>query len=261
MANGSNVGERNADKKNDRNWWEFYIVRYFVGAVIGALVILSLSDSNSPFKVDQGRLSQLLARQDDKTYGEWYGIVLAIMGLTYCYLASAPILAMHALRGLANKRFVVFKDRKKVATLTVLAILGMTSLTVYNLWEHYKNIQDLEFWTGCIVHLTFFTFSFLFTALIFIAVTNKNADPSFEYYKKLAQKRALASSAGEEYIESYRHLREHGNAFLIVLAELFLALALYFSTVPWAYMMIIWVLPAAFVWSFGTRLENLEFPK
>ena len=52
-------------------------------------------------------------------------------------------------------------------------------------------------------------------------------------YRRLARYRAESSSAegkerkeGEEFIESYRHLGEHGNSFFILFLEIIVALAI-----------------------------------
>jgi hypothetical protein len=82
---------------------------------------------------------------------------------------------------------------------------------------------------------------------------------AFDYYHDLTKKRAQATAAGKEYIESYRHLREHGNAFFIALLELLLGAALFYSPVSWAVVLMLWITPAAGVWFFGTFLESREF--
>ncbi|MGB6450067.1 MAG: hypothetical protein WBE92_04885, partial [Steroidobacteraceae bacterium] len=83
-----------------------------------------------------------------------------------------------------------------------------------------------------------------------------------EGYLALAIERArdevtLEGKQKSEYIESYRHLREHGNAYAILVAELVLALAV--GAAPTWYfvggLITLWTLPAAFVWGVGTWLE------
>jgi hypothetical protein len=80
-----------------------------------------------------------------------------------------------------------------------------------------------------------------------------------EFYRRLSRRRAWSEGQQEvaEYIESYRHLREHGNAFLIILMEVILAAALYAAntTVRFFLLVIIWIVPAAFIWTIGTWLE------
>lgn len=74
------------------------------------------------------------------------------------------------------------------------------------------------------------------------------------------------------FVESYRHLREHGNAFLIVLFEFWLGFViLFFTNASTAtkgifdsnqairnlvVIILLWIFPACIVWFFGNRLEN-----
>lgn len=79
------------------------------------------------------------------------------------------------------------------------------------------------------------------------------------FYHKLATDRAGKGDDAkvEEYVQSYRHLREHGNAFLIILMEVTLAAAMYAaeSTILLFNLVVIWILPATFSWFLGTWLE------
>jgi hypothetical protein len=59
-----------------------------------------------------------------------------------------------------------------------------------------------------------------------------------------------------QYVESYRHLREHANAFSIILMEIVLAFVL--ASLPgrmWAVLVLVWIAPASFCWLLGTELE------
>jgi len=86
-----------------------------------------------------------------------------------------------------------------------------------------------------------------------------------DFYRRLAEVRSEAASEkdasptpGGEYITSYRHLREHGNAFMIVLLEVILAYALYTSPSETLTVVILglWIAPAAMVWFLATGLES-----
>lgn len=101
------------------------------------------------------------------------------------------------------------------------------------------------------------------------------------FYKKLDINRRVKDN--RELIDSYRHLREHGNAFFVVLLELLLGLGLYMaskvSVIPpsvisscaasdkscnsdisiallqTVLLILIWIIPAAMVWAIGCILE------
>jgi hypothetical protein len=83
---------------------------------------------------------------------------------------------------------------------------------------------------------------------------------AFDYYDELVKKRAFVDPAGDEYIESYRHLRENGNAFFIVLFELLLAGVLFYSPIRWVFVLTLWISPAALIWLFGILMEGRDFP-
>lgn len=83
--------------QNDSHWWEFYGVRYAQGTVVGALIVFFLFSQNESLK------KILFIPSDPKDFGMPHLILLAIYGLAYCYIAIAPILIMHAGRGLMFK--------------------------------------------------------------------------------------------------------------------------------------------------------------
>ena len=78
------------------------------------------------------------------------------------------------------------------------------------------------------------------------------------FYKKLAEKR----QENLDYVESYRHLREHANAFALVLCEILFCL--FFVTgleisgsvnfVPVS--IIFWLFGPALIWLLANELEN-----
>lgn len=202
-------------------WWEFYLVRYFVGTVCGTVIVLFLvlnpestihriiieniplqnqaADSNvSKASVTDQKTqekSSINLKQNDEKQKQpgipWEPIhlwVYGLVGLAYCYIASGPILFLHAVRGWLTEEKGIYK-----------------------------------------------------------------------YYSKLSKKRAKRndSKVVKEYVESYKHLREHGNAFLIVFFELLLGMILFFSSLIGIIIAIlIWVALAASVWVIGTYLET-----
>jgi uncharacterized membrane protein (DUF485 family) len=88
--------------------------------------------------------------------------------------------------------------------------------------------------------------------------------------QKLANKRSNAKGG---ITGSYKHMREHGNSFAIVLLEVMLAVLLYAVgsigfqqpltaankdafILPYVAVVILWVIPAALVWVVGTLFER-----
>ncbi len=117
-------------------------------------------------------------------------------------------------------------------------------------------LQEFYLGTGFYSLVSFIFIGQLF--LLWLAMSGREQH-SFEYYDQLVKRRASADEAGKEYVESYRHLREHGNAFFIVLLEFLLGSVLFYSSLPWGVVLMLWILPAVGVWYFGTRLESRNF--
>lgn len=237
---------------NSSRWWEYYAVRYFIGTVIGAIAVVAFNEvSASPMR---GTLFPALSNFKDA--GAQHILVILALGLTYCYIASAPILALHALRG-----EIEFTGRKKFtvssllfgACFIALATVGCLALNVVS--------GTLGFWAMLLVAGVLA----LQIALLISAFTG-NFSRVVSYYSELSKARASTDPTTREYVESYRHLREHGNAFAIALLEVCLAVAIISApTIPKLVVLVfLWVTPAAFVWIIGTvlesRLSNLTSP-
>jgi hypothetical protein len=228
----------------ESKWWEYYTVRYFVGTVIGAVLVVFInSEPGSPF---EARVTVLEASKETSFLG--VGLVAAL-GFAFCYIASAPVLTLHAARAHlrhAAIKAAPFKFALVLATSSVLAIIGIGRILPFNVAVIAGLIVGLQVGLILLVVITRF------------AVVEK-------FYRQLAAARANAAreksqpqTPGLEYITSYRHLREHGNAFMIVLLEGVLAYILVNSATQRCavFVLALWLLPAATAWLFGTVLES-----
>ncbi|WP_274362895.1 hypothetical protein [Paenibacillus thermotolerans] len=166
-------------------------MRYFVGTVVGTIIVIFLVLHR------ESQVHSLILTIIESGIGNskqpgipWEPIhlwIYGLIGLAYCYIASGPVLLLHAIRGLAHKGSV------------------------------------------------------------------------FKYYLSLSGSRAKRKQLSQvnEYVESYKHLREHGNAFFIVLCELiFGALLFYLNWWGMLILVFLWVTGAASVWFIGTYLES-----
>lgn len=88
MAEGSKT-EGGGEQANTR-WWESYLVRYFLGFIVGVLCLSVLA-------ADSGLLDKvaLFADKDGKRDWTLVAICGALFGLGYCYIASTPITVLH----------------------------------------------------------------------------------------------------------------------------------------------------------------------
>lgn len=97
-----------------------------------------------------------------------------------------------------------------------------------------------------------------FQLVFLVPAVVKKFEHIFDFYKSLAKDRAKESDNRRQYIESYRHLREHGNAFLILFCELVLGCALFVSVSlsEALIVVIIWIVPTLPIWFLGAFLES-----
>lgn len=225
-------------------WWEFYFVRYFVGTIVGAVVVAAILFNK------HSHLSQLTSYNikeitDLKAEHFWVSVIL---GLAFCYISSAPILVFHAYRAHFD-----FKKRLTLLGFSTILLLFLLSYTASYLWV----VRDVNFlrnvgFIGCTVAIILLQFT-----LVLIGLWNK-LNKVHSYYVKLANNRAVNAQAVKEYVESYRHLREHGNAFIIVVFEIVLGTSLFVSSSVGdaLALLIFWLLPSLTVWFVGTFLES-----
>ena len=238
---------------NNERWWEFYFVRYFVGTVFGMALVLFLNfDTASPLC---GKIIPNLTDISKLDFS--YSLVLGAIGLAFCYMSSAPILVFHALRG--NFKPILAGDYKILGVgcllCTVIIILFVTSYLSFNLlFSDSASILNILSIISFNMIFGFQVFLYLYSAL----TKNKNV---LDYYITLSKERAERKKENkmiEEYVESYKHLREHGNAFFILFMEVNFALILYVLQDPihTLIFVLLWIVPACLVWFVGTYLEN-----
>lgn len=228
-------------------WWEFYFIRYFVGSVLGSLVVMALAFHPDSMLTDV--VADLFNFEDAsflKLKSDHFWVVLSF-GVAFCYIASAPILVMHALR--AQFDFQSNTDLSAKAWVCRIAIILMPLAIIWFLFGDNRIKSGFLSAYGLVVA---FQFVFIFPALI------KRFDHIFDFYKLLAKDRAKESDDRKQYIESYRHLREHGNAFLILFCELVLGCALFVSESLSEGLLVItiWIIPTLPIWFLGAFLES-----
>jgi hypothetical protein len=220
-------------------WWEFYLVRYLLGTMVGAIISYLLcvhftKQVGIPFE-----MCSFLEKTTDleKSANQFFFLGL---GFVYCYVSSAPILIFHASRH-------SFKSKYLINVFYVLLLLFCISLFFIKETNLYYSIIGLIF--------------ILIIQLFFIvkSLVSKNKR-TIRMNKRITYKREeLSKRKGRKiYIETYKHLREHGNAFFIVILEITLGLILYQIDSPEILIacLFLWILPGAYIWQFGNYLES-----
>lgn len=228
-------------------WWEFYFIRYFVGSVLGSLIIMALAFH--PDSLLSGVIANLFDFNDAsllKLKSDQFWVILSF-GVAFCYMASSPILVMHALR--AHFDFQAETNLSVWAWLYRVVIVAIPLAITWYLFGDNKIKSAFLSAFGLVVTLQL--------ALLIPAIYKKFGT-IFDFYKKLAKDRANESKDRKQFIESYKHLREHGNAFLILFCELVLGCALFVSSSLSEALIvtIIWLSPTLPVWFLGTFLES-----
>jgi hypothetical protein len=242
--------------QSDNHWWEFYGIRYAQGAVVGALIVYFLFSQNDVLK------PLLFIPSESKDLGMAHLTLYAIYGLAYCYIASAPILILHAGRGLLYKSKTNQNPNKGAFWRRLCLIflpLIISALFVY-INNSVGNVNTFSDVTSIYIYSLLITFEVVILIEIFFTAWDK----TISYNNSIIKKRSLAKNA--IYVESYQHLREHGNSFFIVLLEFFLALPIYqfvsqtnqkTDSITNLFLIILfWIAPAALIWFFGNKLEN-----
>lgn len=223
------------------SWWETYVIRYFVGTVVGGAILLFLNASESSSL--KGAL--LPGIKDLKSLDVGMLTVLAVVGFAFCYIASAPILVLHASRAAQLFPYGKFTSRFFIFFGTAILCISLSLL----MWSA---VDPILISSGSI-----FSIVLLLQIVPLIRSMRKDAQISHQFYEKLADARADLELNRQEYMESYRHLREHGNAFFILLCEGALGIVLIgLPNAGYALIcLLLWTLPAAGVWVLGTQLE------
>ena len=234
---------RQEDPQTNTRWWEFYLVRYLLGSIFGASILFILN-SRHPGALYAFLGSATIGIIELQTSSV---LILAALGFAYCYIASAPILVFHAARGvLFNKPL---GDIRLGVLLSIVAASVIAS-AIFLCMAPAKH-RTLAFLTLLLLIL------FLQLAIL-TAGTRNGWSIILEYYRELVEARSVSTPKQKSYIESYKHLREHGNAFAIVLLEMIFGVLLYLAptTICIFAMLVLWISPAAYVWLVGSKLEH-----
>jgi hypothetical protein len=185
---------------------------------------------------------------------------LAAFGLVYCYIASAPILVFHAGRFLLERPVL-----RIVGWMSVPAVIVGTLIWWLIPRQQIPTAVDVLFLVAVVISVFILSLQGL---IVWSAL--RECDRMWVFYKKLSDRRN-DSNIGE-IVESYRHLREHGNSFFIVFLEILLGVILVVTNavlkpptenvpldsrfVPLLLILIVWMLPAVFVWLISTQFER-----
>lgn len=257
-------------------WWEFYFVRYAIGTLVGMAIINFAGRINSDLK-------NILFFGIDQKENFFAGASLQVAyGLLFCYVASIPILVMHAARfslpkGVAGRFTPAFlrsenwsaKNMWVAFLLAVIVSLYSIQIILWALKFLIDNIRNEEFLTFSLIALIAIIFLIEYACVFSFFIRREKI---YEGMKALSRARAKNMNKGG-LIDSYKHLREHGNSILIVILEIVLGAVLlgllYLITndikesekmitfAGWSIsILLFWMLPGAAVWLLATWVER-----
>lgn len=133
--------------------------------------------------------------------------LFAALGFVYCYVASTPILVMHCCRYNTARL-------KQITNWLGLAIVGLILLMVLVVFlKGWSNFFSMKYALALPILVGALLIFFQYRLLLDLC---KNYQIFGEFYRKLEPKRKNLG----ELKDSYKYMREHGNAALIVASRL-----------------------------------------
>lgn len=278
------------NQESQYRWWENYFIRYLLGSIIGSIIIYFAAyhlkeNKNYQWLADvaftqeekkdtsknKNTKEESKAPESNKNINEKFLYALPLLGFAFCYIASTPILFLHTARRelfrtesefaqyeLTANRFTkatISKEPFRYTTLNFWSLIIDSILLTILIGVNYtiEIPQNYEFWINSIFYFLFFLYPITLIHLAFLSLKKSH----FEYSRKLNNKKFTEKT---EIIDSYSHLREHGNAYFIVWLEILLGASLWSlaetHSPEWLIAaVIIWITPAIFTWFIGTIRE------
>lgn len=275
-------------------WWENYLVRYLMPSIAGVAIINWLCSHGG-----NGLRSLLFLPLPGERIDATSVTLLFLYGNLFCYVASYPVLVFHATRTMD------FSDGKWPARPLLDGYITTIVLIAFAFSGFHYCSQEHRYWFAFLLTLIFVFIQLrrLWLVLFPRVVVRGCSDSvsfAYGYAYALARRRGIPSETetkgplknGDEaasvsadadddqevtttreiiwrrdYMDTYRHLREHGNSAFIFLLELTLAALVYcVITKPGqspaqqlgaiGTLFAVWAVPAAFVHLLGQHLER-----
>lgn len=266
-------------------WWENYLVRYFMPSIAGTAIVSWLASIAGP----QFRALLLLPSSAQQLDGATLAL-LFLYGNLFCYIASYPVLCFHVTRVLDFASKVVswpasFRD----GYIVTIVVGGLTLVASVKLDGQDRVTAAFGIVSVFVISQISRLWSVVVNGRISVTGLKDDVSPAFGFAYALARRRGVAEESVEdtksgditndviersrtirwrsELMDTYRHLREHGNSAFIFVLEIILA-ALCYSVIDgmsWSpekqlsalgILFAIWALPSMFVHLLGQHLER-----
>lgn len=268
-------------------WWEGYLVRYFMPSIAGIAIILWVSTvAGDEFK------ELILIPKDTNDLNSQNLILLFLYANLFCYIASYPILGFHATRVIDFRNdlwpsrwwldgyiwsFVLGALSAAVAlnaggdlsfflayVLVSVYVLAQLFRLSYGLWtrKKYRGLQE----KASPVYAYAYSLAKRRSMVEEVTQTQSQADPRIADFETQTG-RTRTNRWRPEFMDTYRHMREHGNSAFIFFLELSLAALVYavvalpgktalFQLSAIGFLFAVWALPAVIVHLLGQHLER-----
>lgn len=184
----------------NNRWIDQYLLRYAVGTIVGAAIVAYLF-----LRLPETVRTQLPALDTGGTVA-----VLTAAGLAFCYVASAPLLVFHVSRALF---FSIQRERRRLG-LILIPTIALLFFGVSILW-----LGNSATWSFAFAVLAAISSG----QILAVCVLRKEREFISAFYRELANARKAEEN---DIVESYRGIREHGNAYAILLLEVLLGVIL-----------------------------------
>lgn len=240
------------EQSSSLQWIETYVIRYTIGTIFGAVIIYLLC-SRHP------NLIPLLLGVGVTKIENSHMLLLLAYGLSFCYIASGPVLILHAGR-FYLKLVESFSTSQKTFNNVLLFVVPFSLPLSYVFIENHS-FTDINFWPLFLASFIIFGQYFVIAHILYY----KN--DLYVFYEKLSE--ARTNDKNHELVSSYRKLKDHGNAFMILFCELALGILFEWtnsfgdmSNFVSLVLLLIWIVPSAAIWIGATSIElNLVYKK
>lgn len=221
-----------ANESNGNRWWEGYLVRYLMPSIAGMVIVNVLT------KQSDGLRDLLFIPNGLNDLDGPRLILMFLYGNLFCYIASYPVLTFHATRvldfdkeGIKWPKLCYLYDGY-ISSISIAVLIGTLV---------YIASGDIAIWiayglacafSGIQIHRIIRAFN----DIVDCRGLKNQVTSMYGLVYALARRRGVISESKQkdpnkrqdvqwqrELVESYRHLREHGNTAFIFFLELILA--------------------------------------
>jgi hypothetical protein len=232
-------------------WWEYYLPRYLMPSVAGVVIVNWLSSYGG-----DGFRALLALPANGKSFDTTSLILLFLYGNLFCYVASYPVLVFHATRVMdfrkAKWQAIPLRDgyvttlivvafavamartecRYRAAFFTALVFAAIQVGRIYVVLFHRFKVKHHG---DKVSHAYFYSYVLAHRRGIPIETTEKEVrSPQVSRESSLTTEKededdetrtvlSHTNSWRREFMDTYRHLREHGNSAFIFILEMGLA--------------------------------------